>query len=41
MSFTYNAFGQIVTMLQGAVLSTFTYDDDGNLTVTGVKAQTT
>lgn len=33
MSFTYNAFGQIVTMLQGSTTYTYTYDDDGNQTL--------
>ena len=32
LTFTYNAFGQITTLQDGATRVTYTYDDNGNQT---------
>jgi YD repeat-containing protein len=41
MSFTYNAAGQMVTMLQGTARTTYTYDVNGNQQVDHKVSRTT
>ena len=33
ITFSYNAFGQLTTSTDGTLLTTYTYDSDGNMTV--------
>ncbi|MEX2242208.1 MAG: hypothetical protein WD716_00015 [Fimbriimonadaceae bacterium] len=37
VTFNYNAFGQLTTSTDGSLVTTYTYDDDGNQTVTALQ----
>jgi YD repeat-containing protein len=38
VTFNYNAFGQLTTSTDGSLVTTYTYDNDGNMTVTALQA---